>query len=93
MMTNQITEEILQRYKTIHSLLYFVHRKLQCYVQVSSSRKHPPGKSPGINRAFEKNCQMPGPAGNFCWQMPRPRSFCGGQMPGPPVHPINIQNY
>ena len=21
------------------------------------------------------------------------RSFCGGQMPGPPIHPINIQNY
>ena len=23
-------------------------------------------------RAFEKIVQMPGPAGNFCWQMPRP---------------------
>ena len=27
---------------------------------------------PGMPRAFEKNVQMPGPAGNFCWQMPRP---------------------
>ena len=48
---------------------------------------------PGIPRAFEKIVQMPGPASNFCWQMPPPRSFCGGQMPGPPVHPINIQSY
>ena len=27
----------------------------------------PPGKPPGIPRAFEKIVQMPGPAGNFCW--------------------------
>ena len=33
----------------------------------------PPGKPPGIPGAFEKNVQMPGPAGNFGWQMPRPR--------------------
>ena len=32
----------------------------------------PPGKPPGIPWAFEKIVQMPGPAGNFCWQMPRP---------------------
>ena len=45
----------------------------------------PPRANP---RAFEKIVQMPGPAGNFCWQM-----CCGGQMPGTPVHPINIQSY
>ena len=32
----------------------------------------PPGKPPGIPRAFEKIVQMPGSAGNFCWQMHRP---------------------
>ena len=41
----------------------------------------PPRANP---RAFEKIVQMPGPAGNFCWQMPRPRSYYDGQMPGPP---------
>ena len=54
----------------------------------------PPGKNP---RAFEKIVQMPGPAGNFCWQMPRPprppRSYYDGQNARPPVHPTNIQNY
>ena len=29
----------------------------------------------------------------FVGKCPADRSFCGGQMPGPPVHPINIQNY
>ena len=32
----------------------------------------PPGKPPGIPRVFEKIVQIPGPAGNFCCQMPRP---------------------
>ena len=31
----------------------------------------PPPPS-GIPRAFEKNVQMPSPAGNFCWQVPPP---------------------
>ena len=38
---------------------------------------------------LKKNGQMPGPAGNFCWQMPWPRSFYDGQMPCPQfIRPI-----
>ena len=29
----------------------------------------------------------------FVGKCPPPRSFCGGQMPGPPVRAINIQSY
>ena len=51
----------------------------------------PPGQTPG---AFEKIGQIPGSAGNFCWQMPRPpRSFYDGQMPGPTIHPTHLQKY
>ena len=64
-------------------------------VRVISSREHPPpGKPPGIPRAFKKKIQMPGPAGNLCWQMPRPPFLLWwSNIPGPPVHRINIQNY
>ena len=46
-----------------------------------------------VPQALEKIFQMPDPAGNFCWQMLHPHSFCGVQMTGPPVHPIKLQNY
>ena len=43
------------------------------YASQFQPRASPPqGKPPGIPRTFEKIIQMPGPAGNFCWQMPRP---------------------
>ena len=32
----------------------------------------PPGQTPGHTPGIWKNVQMPGPAGKFCWQMPRP---------------------
>ena len=47
----------------------------------------PPGKPPGIPREFEFLFQI------FVGKCPALRSSCGGQMPGPPVHPISIQNY
>ena len=48
------------------------------------------GHSPGIWKIFS-NAR---PCGKFLLaNAPIPRSFCGGQMPGPPVHPINIQSY
>ena len=48
---------------------------------------------PGKPRVFEKISQIPDPAGNFCWQMPRVRSNYDSQIRGPPVHPTNIQKY
>ena len=43
---------------------------IMCESIPAASIPHP-GKTPGIPRAFENIVQMPGPADNFCWQMPR----------------------
>ena len=55
-----------------------------------------PAPPPWANsRAFEKFFSDARPCGQFLLANapPPPRSFFGGQMPGPPVHPVNIQNY
>ena len=64
----------------------------ETYVRVNSSREHPtPSKSPGIAWAFEEKIfKCPALRAIFVGKCPTPRSYCGGQMPGPPVHPINI---
>ena len=62
--------------------------KYGIYVRVNSSRKHPP---PGIIRAFEKMFKCPALRVILLDKCPGSRSFCGGQMPGTPVHLITIK--
>ena len=63
-------------------------------VRVSSSREHPPRAYPGqlkklvkclaLRVIFVRKCLAPPP--------PPPRTYYDGQMPGPLLQPINIQN-
>ena len=63
-------------------------------VWVNSSREHPPGKfNPGHSPCFWKNCSNARPRGQVFGKCPVPRFYYDGQMPGPTVHLINIQNY
>ena len=50
----------------------------------------PPWQTPGhLKKLFKYSALL----AIFVGKCPSPHSFCGGQMPGPPVHPINIQSY
>ena len=44
-------------------------------------------------RHLKKKIKCPALRASFVGKCLAPHSFCGGQMPGPPVHLINIQNY
>ena len=60
------------------------------YCRGKYNREHPPPANPGH---LKKLFKCPAMRAIFVGKCPTPRSFCGGQMPGPPVHPINIQSY
>ena len=59
--------------------------------QIPDVSNLPSGKHLDKPRALEKFCQMPGPAGNFCWQMPHRPFLLWRSNARPPVHPTNIQ--
>ena len=66
------------------------------YVWVNSSREHfpPPRANPrAYPEHLKKLFKCPDLRAILVGKCPALRSFCGGQMPGPPVHPINIQSY
>ena len=67
------------------------HPISSCNVPVNSSRKHPPQANPrAYPRHLKKLFKCLALPASFVCKCPAPRSLCGDQMPGPPVHPINI---
>ena len=67
----------------------------QINVRINSSREHhPPGQTPGVYPGhLKKLFKCPALRAIFVGKCPVSRSYYDGQMSGPPVHPINIQNY
>ena len=68
---------------------------LTAYVWVNSSREHPPPKQTPLAYPghLKKLFKCPALQAIFVGKCPARHSFCGGQMPSPPVHPINIKSY
>ena len=75
----------------LSSLQYDNDQRYLCVSQFQPRASSPsPGQTPGH---LKKLFKCPALRAIFVGKCPAPLSFCGGQMPDPPVHPINIQSY
>ena len=63
-------------------IIHYILLKL-CASQLQPRASPPPGKPPGIPRAFEKMFKCPALRASFVGKCHAPRSYYDGQMPGP----------